>query len=313
MIEHVKIGNFRCLKSVGVPLRPLTVLIGPNDSGKSVFLSAVYNVVESTHFAAEDSWRYEREVRVDVKAKVGTSALVLSSVDRRKNSDDPSIMKPVARYHLPSTGVNMVSEGYPDVGAPPEITPDGGNIPALLDHYIRRDRKRFDQVITAMRDLVGGFEDIQISTPKPETRRIDFMIEGGLRISADQTSVGVRLILFFVALAYHPTPPKLILLEEPENCVHPKRLADVMRLLREITQGKHGGHAAQVILTTHSPYLLDQVDLATDQVLVFKRNDDGSRSAEPADAERLKSFLGEFMLGEVWFNEGEAGLVSRES
>ncbi len=86
-----------------------------------------------------------------------------------------------------------------------------------------------------------------------------------------------------------------------------------MRLLREITQGKHGGHAAQVILTTHSPYLLDQVDLSTDQVLVFKRNDDGSRTAEPADAERLKSFLGEFMLGEVWFNEGEAGLVSRES
>jgi len=118
-------------------------------------------------------------------------------------------------------------------------------------------------------------------------------------------------MLFFVALAYHPTPPKLILLEEPENGVHPRRLADIVRLLREITQGKHGNHAAQIVLTTHSPYLLDFVDLEQDQVLVFRREDDGSRTAEPADRERLKNYLDEFMLGEVWFNEGEAGLVGR--
>jgi predicted ATP-dependent endonuclease of OLD family len=93
--------------------------------------------------------------------------------------------------------------------------------------------------------------------------------------------------------------------------VHPQRLGDVIRLLREITQGKHGNHAAQVILTTHSPYLLDAIDLERDQVLVFKRCDDGSRTAEPVDRERLDKFLDEFKLGEVWFNEGEEGLVGR--
>ena len=79
--------------------------------------------------------------------------------------------------------------------------------------------------------------------------------------------------------------------------MHPKRLEDVMKLLRDITQGVHAGNKAQVILTTHSPHLLDYVDLDTDQVLVFSRNkEDGSRTAEPADAERLKNFLDEFML-----------------
>ena len=48
-------------------------------------------------------------------------------------------------------------------------------------------------------------------------------------------------------------------------------------------------------------------------MLVFRRNDDGSRTCEPADAERLKNFLDEFMLGEVWYNEGEDGLVARKS
>jgi predicted ATPase len=118
--------------------------------------------------------------------------------------------------------------------------------------------------------------------------------------------------LFFIALAYHPTPPKLILLEEPENGIHPKQLADVVRLLRDVSKGVHGGSAAQVVLTTHSPYLLDHIDLETDQVLVFRRNADGTRSAEPADVSRLKTFLDEFMLGEVWFNEEEKGLVAQQ-
>ena len=33
--------------------------------------------------------------------------------------------------------------------------------------------------------------------------------------------------------------------------------------------------------------------------------------AEPADTERLKVFLDEFMLGEVWYNQGEEGLVAK--
>lgn len=115
------------------------------------------------------------------------------------------------------------------------------------------------------------------------------------------------MLIFFVALAYHPTPPELLLVEEPDSGVHPGRLADIMRLLREITQGKHGDRGAQVVLTTHSPYLLDLVDIEQDQVLVFRRNDDGTRTAEAVDAKRLELFLDEFKLGEVWFNQGEAG------
>ena len=153
---------------------------------------------------------------------------------------------------------------------------------------------------------------LDIGTPDPQQREIELVIENGLRIRAELASVGLRMMLFFVILAHHPNPPRTILLEEPENGVHPKRLADVMQLLRDLTKGKYGGHAAQVILTTHSPYLLDSVRIEEDQVLVFHRNDDGSRDAKPVDAERLKDFLGEFMLGEIWYNESEAGLVAAQ-
>lgn len=86
-----------------------------------------------------------------------------------------------------------------------------------------------------------------------------------------------------------------------------------MQLLRGITQGKFGKAPAQVILTTHSPYLLDYVKPEEDQVLVFQRADDGSRTAKPVDWGRLKEYFDGFMLGEIWFNEEEAGLVAQEA
>jgi len=205
----------------------------------------------------------------------------------------------------------MESSGVPEAGAAPDMGSDGSNSPALLDYLLRRDRKRFFEVVAAVRRLSPGLEDINIGTPHPAQRRVDLVLEGGFQLPAALASSGVQMLLFFVCLAYHPKPPRVILLEEPETAIHPKRLGHVMNLLRELVAGVHGGHAVQLIVTTHSPYLLDHVRVGEDQVLAFRRDDDGSRSTEPADPERLKLFLDEFMLGEVWYNQGEEGLVKK--
>ena len=88
-------------------------------------------------------------------------------------------------------------------------------MPSLLDFLLRRDRRRFFAVADAIKQHVPGVQDINIATPAASTRRLDLVLDGGFTIPADQSSAGVRLILFFIALAYHPSPPKIILLEEP--------------------------------------------------------------------------------------------------
>jgi predicted ATPase len=186
---------------------------------------------------------------------------------------------------------------------------NGQNLAAFLDYLLRKDRQRFDQIQQALRPLVPGFEEIHISTPSAEKRSVSFLIEGQFEIPGDGLSTGVRILLFFTALAYHPNPPQVALIEEPETGVHPQRLKDIVELLRSLTAGRLGGQKVQVILTTHSPYLLDHVRLPEDQVIVFRREPDGRRTATEADEGRLKAFLDEFLLGEVWFNQGEEGLL----
>jgi AAA15 family ATPase/GTPase len=41
MIERIHIENYKCLRDVTVDLGDFTILIGPNDSGKSSFLEAI--------------------------------------------------------------------------------------------------------------------------------------------------------------------------------------------------------------------------------------------------------------------------------
>jgi predicted ATPase len=41
MLERIQIENYKCLRDVTVDLAPFTILIGPNDSGKSSFLEVV--------------------------------------------------------------------------------------------------------------------------------------------------------------------------------------------------------------------------------------------------------------------------------
>jgi len=315
MLNHVEIENFRALRHISVPLRPLSVLIGVNDSGKSSFLSALQQMASFSKntvppLTVTDQWR----------CMEGNKIKIIGDVDGRKGGLWPDryisieSLFPCSFFQLPVKGVPMVSTGESEDHGPPILGEDGSKLPSLLDYLLRRDRRRFFSIVDAMNHLVPGLQDVEIATPDPSLRRIDLLIENGLHIRAEQASAGVRLLLFFVALSHHPTPPKLILLEEPETGIHPRRMADVMHFLREMTQGVYGGHAAQVVLTTHSPYLLDLVNPELDQVLVFRREPDGSRTAEPADTERLRAFLDEqFLLGEVWFNQGEEGLVAKQS
>jgi len=47
MINELKIQNFKCLRDTAISFEPLTVLIGPNDSGKTSILRYLSSRPES--------------------------------------------------------------------------------------------------------------------------------------------------------------------------------------------------------------------------------------------------------------------------
>ena len=218
--------------------------------------------------------------------------------------------EPVVFFRLPYD-VKMTAVGFNDSTGAMDLRlgPNGENVAAMVDFMLRRSRARFDAMEAEARTLIPGLQSLSVSTPNPQTRRLDLVMEDGWEMPADNASSGVRLLLFFLTLTHRPDPPKTILIEEPENGIHPMRLEAVMRMLIRLTEAKG---RPQVILSTHSPYLLDYLDLEKHGVLVFSRDPEGGCTAREVDPERLKPFLTEFMLGEVWMNQGEQVLVDEE-
>jgi predicted ATPase len=84
--------------------------------------------------------------------------------------------------------------------------------------------------------------------------------EGG-EFEADTLSDGALRFLAIISLVYAEHLPSLIFIEEPENGVHPNQLEFIVELLRAMTRGKTiAGTQPQVLVTTHSPYLVDRLN-----------------------------------------------------
>lgn len=131
------------------------------------------------------------------------------------------------------------------------------------------------------------------------------LASSGQEISASQASDGTLLVLAYLALRYLPEPPRVLLIEEPENGIHPKRLQKVLTILRELVseQGE-----TQVILTTHSPYVLDL--FKPEEVTLCRKQDDGSISVHRlSDSKTVRDQIDVFTLGEIWTGEGDDALA----
>ena len=112
---------------------------------------------------------------------------------------------------------------------------------------------------------------------------------------------------------HHPRPPAILLIEEPENGVHPSRLRTIARLLRRLTEPTENRSGTQVILTTHSPYLLDE-DIQPREAFFCYRDQSGAATATRFDAiPDLEERLSDYSLGELWTAYGEAELYRRVS
>ena len=128
-----------------------------------------------------------------------------------------------------------------------------------------------------LHSAINTLSGISLPPHPPNAKSLDFTLNGDekapVTIPAALASDGAFLLTAFLALAYG-NAPELIFIEEPENGLHYSLLKLVIDVLRRISTGKVGNRPRQVILTTHSPLLLNFAK--PEEVLVFSRPEDGA-------------------------------------
>jgi predicted ATPase len=123
----------------------------------------------------------------------------------------------------------------------------------------------------------------------------------GERIPAHAISEGTMLTLGLLTVLMNPNQPNLVLLDDIEQGLHPKAQRDLISVFKEIIEANRN---LQIIFSTHSPYIVDE--LMPSQVHVLSNAGSGfthsKRLDEHPDVEWAKQTL---TTGEFWDAEGE--------
>jgi predicted ATPase len=184
------------------------------------------------------------------------------------------------------------------------LNENGDNLSSWLLTWQTRYPEAFHTLQQVARDVLPGLEAIlapptQFGTTFLTTREKHLQRPITLwRMSNGELSFLALLSLIFA-------PPELgaplYCVEEPENHLHPRLLETLVELLTQ-RQEAMGAQAAQVIITTHSPYLVDRFSL--DDLLVIDKQHGATRCTRPASHDHLRELLERegLGLGELWFS-----------
>ncbi len=171
---------------------------------------------------------------------------------------------------------------------------DGSNVAAYLNEIRDLDLDAFDGILQSLSYVLPYAEDLQPKLTSELERSVylnlkeaDFEVPGWL------LSSGTLRIVALLACLRHPQPPPLLVVEEIENGLDPRTLNLVVEEIRAAIELQK----TQVLLTTHSPYLLDLLDLS--HLIIVDRKDDELRFTRP-DEKALESWAKDFSPGRLY-------------
>ncbi|RLF17343.1 MAG: hypothetical protein DRZ82_09885, partial [Thermoprotei archaeon] len=155
------------------------------------------------------------------------------------------ILKTISTYSFIPERIRARSS----VSEEPRLGRHGENLARTLLHLYLEDRKAFTIIEETLKSLIPEVEEIipHLEGTEGEIWLKIKEIKEPLRPA--NISDGTLRILAYITALY--TGKQLVALEEPENCIHPHLLETIIDLARK--------SPSQVVITTHSPYLLDHI------------------------------------------------------
>lgn len=179
-----------------------------------------------------------------------------------------------------------------DFGVPtpnPELARSGGNLPAVIDLIQKRFKNDWEQILQIMRGVLPHLKDIEVGYNTSRTLSLFFQEEeAGRAWNVDEVSDGTIQTLAILVAIFDPRSSALVI-EEPENSVHPWVIRSVLEACVSASKSK------QILLTTHSPIVVNYVP--PEQVWVIWRTSGESKLARLSDLDT--TFLKMWETGKV--------------
>lgn len=200
----------------------------------------------------------------------------------------------VFQFHDTSSTARIRQASYVDANR--FFMPDGGNLASVLYKLQNTNEMAYSRIVQTIRQIAPFFDDFVLAPSAVNEKSIflnwrerDSDLVFGPHMLSDGTLRAMALVTLF--LQPREDLPSVIVIDEPELGLHPYAITILACLAKE------AAFHSQVILATQSVSLVDEFDV--EDVVVVER-DRGESTFARIDRERLKEWLEEYSVGELW-------------
>jgi predicted ATPase len=207
----------------------------------------------------------------------------------------------IASYRNWTFGEKAESRALQPVGLDSyRLAADSSNLAQVLKAMRDRgDSSVFERLIELLRTFYEPIKDVDTELVGTHLR-IMIKEEGlGSRTPAERLSDGTLRWLMLLIVLLDPTPPPVICIDEPDLGLHPDIIPTLADLLKDAST------RTQLIVTTHSQMLVECFSDDPEAICVCEKID-GATRIERLDKDRLKVWLEDYSLGQLWAS-GEIG------
>lgn len=203
----------------------------------------------------------------------------------------------------------------------PRLSFDGAGLPTLLAHLATTDPARLKTLVESVRKIVPSVEEtrqkLRLWEPhrapareERDTPTYQYQLEvkiNGVWVPADLLSEGTLLAFGIHAVLNQGQPPRILLMDDIDRGLHPKAQRALIQQLKEVSSTDGG---PQIIVSTHSPYILDEVP--AESVRVVRSGDKGTCVRALTEHPEWQEWKSSMTSGEFWSYAGEDWLEQAE-
>jgi predicted ATPase len=183
----------------------------------------------------------------------------------------------------------------PEAGPQERLSATGDNLPNVIQYLKEQHPQSLEKILTTLSQKIPRLE--RIDAEMMQDGRLLLQVKDApfeRPILAKFASDGTLKMLAYLTVLYDPDPPQLIGIEEPENQLHPRLLPELVGECRAASA------RSQLMVTTHSPFLIDA--LKPEEVWVLYRDEEGyTKAKRTADMQGVQEFINNgATLGNLW-------------
>ncbi len=256
-----------------------------------------WRFIISRAYGAESSLRRERAQARKRLTQVDDTIPSLLRIQVENKSEFPAstwllnLLLDGVVFFDPTWG-KLRSPSQPGLKKKPLLS-SGENLPWLALRLQEEAPDRFAAWVAHVRTALPQITGISVREREDDHHayfRVQY--EAGFEVTSSGLSEGTLRILALTLLAYIDDAPRLLVVEEPENSIHPQAIESVMQSLRSL-------YDRQVWVSTHSPVVLATTKLP--ELLITRLARNGAASVTPGEKHpRLASWKGAIDLGSLF-------------